>query len=91
MIIVVESTLPHALRTCRAEKETTWTVRNARHGKTFATNRVRHADLIRKMLTDLGEEKKHGWELSSLEIVCLFEKKCVCKTDWKILEGLLPC
>jgi uncharacterized protein (DUF1697 family) len=36
-------------------------VRNARNGKTFATNRVRHADLIRKMLTDLGEEEKKTW------------------------------
>ena len=46
-------------------QETTWTVRKP-SGKTFATNRVRHADLIRRMLTELGEEErnektKHGW------------------------------
>lgn len=79
-LVTVPSAIP------KDPKETTWTVRNARNGKTFATNRVRHADLIRKMLTDLGEE-----EFMKLVKGMLPEGSEVVKGEEYVLPHGTPC
>lgn len=78
-LVTVPSAIP------KDPKETTWTVRKP-SGKTFATNRVRHADLIRRMLTELGEE-----EFLQLVKATIPEGSQVVKGEEIVLAHGTPC